>query len=210
MKIFNDRVYSTDNLRVSRFILKSDLGIDILLPKENVPSLLKFPDLTEWAIIIQNKVPSWVCFRNPETGFVCGSRLVIGNFPKSSAIENFFSMEGEEFRIPEDLKEKVLRAGKFVEGIIDEARIITVMIGENEIKLIAKKETGILTQISDIEYSDQNIVFHIVPTLFEQILNRTNKITLVKRNEGSSFVSFIVGDFSHVLQVRLGEEDFDE
>jgi hypothetical protein len=202
VKIQNDKALSTDNYRMSRFIFDKDTGLDVLIPKENVDSLLKFPGLTKFKLLKQNDLPVWLCFLNPETGFVCGTRLVLGEFPD---INPFFEKTGEAIKFPDELKDQVNRAGKFAEGIADEATAITIKMGNKSIITIATKASGTLEQMADIEYEGDELIFYTIPALFEQILNKVKKVTLCP-----GFLLFDVGQFSHVLQIKTDEEISEE
>jgi len=103
------------------------------------------------------------------------------------------------------LKEQVNRAGKFADGVSEEAVSITVKMGENIIKTIAQKETGTLEQTSDIAYEGETLTFYTIPALFEQILGKTDKIAVC-----DGYLLFNVDKFSHALQIRTGESLDDE
>ena len=198
VRVQGDKALSTDNYRASRYIFDKDTGIDVLIPKENVASLLKFPGLTKFMLLTQNDLPVWLCFLNPETGFICGTRLVIGVFPDTQA---FFDQTGEVITLPVELKDQVSRAGKFAEGIADETTSITIKMGSKIIKTIAQKASGTLEQSTEAEYDGKEIIFYTIPALFEQILSKVSKITLCE-----GFLLFDVDKFSHVLQIRSDEQ----
>ena len=203
VRVMNDRALSTDNYRISRYIFDKDTGIDVLIPKENVAAMLKFPGLTKFLLLENEGVPVWLCFLNPDTGFICGTRLVIGAFPEE--IEDIFKEAGLEVKLPGELKDQVNRAGKFSEGIADEATSITVKMGENIIKTIAQKATGSLEQSADIEYEGEVLTFFTIPALFEQILGKTDKIAVC-----NGHLLFNVDKFSHALQIRTDLDLDDE
>jgi hypothetical protein len=203
VRVMNDRVLSTDNYRVSRYLFDKDTGMDVLIPKENVASMLKFPGLTKFLLLSKDEVPVWLCFLNPDSGFICGTRLVLGAFPEE--IEDFFNSEGQEVTLPGELRDQVNRAGKFAEGVTDEAVSITVKMGDNIIKTIAKKATGTLEQSADIAYEGETLTFYTIPALFEQILGKTDKIAVC-----DGHLLFNVDKFSHALQIRTDEDLDDE
>lgn len=204
VRLITNKVLSTDNYRVSRYVFDTELDLDVLIPKENVASLLKFPGLTKYLLLSNSEgIPVWLCFLNPETNFICGTRLVLGAFPEN--IEDFFNKEGKTLTLPEELKDQVNRAGKFAEGIADEATSIKVKISNKEITTTAQKASGVLNQFSELEYEGEDIVFYAIPALFEQILAKVKKITLCE-----GFLLFDVGKFSHALQTRTDSDDIEE
>jgi len=203
VRVLKDRAISTDNYRVSRYMFDKDTGLDILIPKENVASLLKFPGLTKFLLLTKEEMPIWLCFLNPETGFICGTRLVLGAYPEE--IEEILNLTGEAITLPEGLKDQVNRAGKFAEGIAEEATTITIKMGSKIIKTIATKSSGTLEQISDIDYDGNEITFYTIPALFEQILSKVSKITLCE-----GFLLFDVDKFSHALQIKTDEPGEDD
>lgn len=199
VRVQGDKALSTDNYRASRYIFDKDTGIDVLIPKENVASLLKFPGLTKFMLLTQNDMPVWLCFLNPETGFICGTRLVVGAFPDE--ILAFFDQTGEAITLPAELKDQVSRAGKFAEGIADETTSIMLTMGNKVIKTVAQKASGTLEQSTEAEYEGEEITFFTIPALFEQILSKVSKITLC-----GGFLLFDVDKFSHALQIKTNEE----
>jgi hypothetical protein len=199
LKVKDDTVLSTDGYRISRFKMESGIGTSVLIPKEAVPIIMANPKLTEFAVIGE----SWICFRNEKDNIICGVRLVIGDLPE--AIETFFDREGQEIKMPEGLKELIRRTGKFVDGISDESKIIDICIKENELTCEGKKETGYLEQKNDLVYDGPDMCFSVIPSLFEQILDKIQTVTLCE-----GFLAFKVGPFDHLMVVETGmkkEED---
>ena len=199
LKVLNDRVLSTDGFRISRFIMEEEMGITALIPKEAVPIISSFPEATEFGIIGE----SWFCVRNPKTDMMCGVRLVIGDLPEG--IETFFDKEGEEIKLPQGLKELIKRAGKFVEGVSDESKVIDIVIKKGEIKCKGIKDTGYFEQKNELAYDGPDMGFLVIPTLFEQILDKVQSIILCE-----NFLSFKVGPFSHLMVVNKMTEKVEE
>lgn len=199
LKVLNDRVLSTDGFRVSRFIMEEDMEITVLIPKEAVPIISSFPDADEFGVIGE----SWFCIRNSKTNMMCGVRLVIGDLPEK--VESLFGKEGEEIKLPEGLKELIKRAGKFVEGISDESKVIDIYIKKGEIKCKGIKDTGYFEQNNELKYDGPDMGFLVIPTLFEQILDKVQSVTLC-----GNFLSFKVGNFSHLMVINLSSEETKE
>jgi hypothetical protein len=198
LKVMNDRVLSTDGFRISRYIMEEDMGITSLIPKEAIPIIDSFSEADEFGVIGE----SWFCIRNSKTNMMCGIRLVIGDLPEGA--EKLFDKEGEEIKLPEGLKELIKRAGKFVEGISDESKVIDIIIKKGEIKCKGIKSTGYFEQRNDLKYDGPDMGFLVIPTLFEQILDKVQSIILCE-----NFLAFKVGNFSHLMVVNLiaGEEE---
>jgi hypothetical protein len=192
LKILNDRVLSTDSFRISRYIMEEDMGITALIPKEAIPIINTFSDADEFGKIGE----SWFCIRNSKTGMMCGVRLVIGDLPEK--VESLFDKEGEVIKLPEGLKELIKRTGKFVEGISDESKVVDIVIKKGEIKCKGIKSTGYLEQKNDLAYDGPEMGFLVIPTLFEQILERVQSITLC-----GHYLSFKVGPFDHCMVVNV-------
>jgi hypothetical protein len=191
LKVLNDRVLSTDHYRISRYFLEEDMEITALIPKEAVPILSSFPDLSQFDKISE----SWILFRNPETEMICGVRLVIGDLPEQ--IEAILEAKGVEVKLPEKMKDLIKRSGKFVEGISEEAKVIDITIKKNEIICIGNKTTGFFQQKEVIEYDGPEMSFLVTPALFEQILDKIQTVIL-----GEGTLSFKVGPFHHLMAVK--------
>jgi hypothetical protein len=197
LRIKNNEVSSADSYRVSRYKLESDMEIDVLIPKENVETLLKLPELTEFCLITKEDVPTWLCFREPESNLICGTRLVIGKFPD---IGKFFKEKGDPITLPGELRVQVARANKFIDSAINETSSVIVTVMKDRVQTTVIKSTGILDQFADFEYEGEEFSFITIPALFEQILNKAAKVSVKDH-----FLLFEVENFSHVLQVRYGK-----
>lgn len=199
LKIINDRVLSTDSFRISRFIMDEDMGITALIPKEAVPIIMSFSDAIQFGMIGE----SWFCIHHPVSGMMCGVRLVIGNLPEGA--EKLFEEEGKEIKLPEGMKEAIKRAGKFVEGISEESKVIDIYIKKGEIKCKGIKSTGYFEQKSDLDYDGPEMGFLVIPSLFEQIIDKVPTITLCE-----NFISFKTGPFQHLMVVTVASEKEEE
>lgn len=190
LKVKNDRILSTDTLRLSRFIMEEESDLNCLIPKEAVPIIVGFPGVNQYAMFGK----SWLCFRSSKDNMVCGVRLVVGDLPPGA--ESLFDKEGVEIKLPEGLKEIVKRAGKFVEGIAEESKVIQIVIKDGQIACEGTKSTGFLSQFENLDYEGHDMTFLVVPALFEQVLDKAASILFCGNQ-----LHFKVGQFSHVMVI---------
>lgn len=203
IQLKDKKVVSTDNFRISMYELDEAISKEsILIPKENLSSILKFPEMTEYALVKTNDdedaMFSWMVFRSPSFGLICGTRLVVGELPD---VEPFFIEEGEEIKLPSSLQSQVAKASKFSEGMSSETTSIIVTLENNKVITVANKSTGSLEQESEIDYDGKSLSFQTSPALFEQILAKTETMQLRK-----STLKFKVDKFQHVLSIKTNDE----
>lgn len=193
-------VRSTDNLRASVYEMSEAFDQEVFLPKESLPALVKFPEMTQYSLVkpVGSKYTTWILFRNPKENLIAGSRIIIGKFPE---VEQLFTKGGQIIDLPEGLLTMVARAGRFTEGIVEESRRITLQTGEGFIVCSASKPTGNFEQkIPFNNPADFN--FDTVPSLLEQILSRTNQVRLA----GNRMI-FDLEKFSHVVIISTKNEE---
>jgi hypothetical protein len=189
LKVIENRVISTDGIRMSRYTMEGKMDIECLIPKETVSVIVGFPGITQYALF----GTSWLCFRETKNNMICGVRLVIGDLPPNC--EALFSNKGKKIQLPEDLNSIIKRAGKFVEGITEESKVIEIRISKGEIVCSGTKETGTFDQGHNIKYDGPDISFLVLPALLEQILGKVDSITL------SDKLYFKVGPFEHLMVI---------
>lgn len=187
--IENDKIISTDSVRISKYKLKDNLEVDTLIPAKNILQLMNF-DITHYFL-----TDNWMHFRT-EDGVTFSTRIMEGKFPDD--IEDYFDIgESVRARLPSELKEVIDSIAFMTEGEIDLDRSILMKIGEGEIFCKAEKKIGWVNKKISFEYKQDPFKVVINPMFLSQVLE---KATTMKANENMAL--FLSGSFSHIISLH--------
>ncbi len=191
----DDRIYSVDNIRISRFIMQGKVN-EMLIPARSAMELVKYK-VTKYGIS-----DGWIHFKtDDEVMFNC--RTMIGDYP---SIDHFFREPQNEITIPMEMQEVMKAAAVIAEGDVDIAKIVEVTIDKGEITCRSEdKGKKWMEKTVDLEnYKGRKIVFWVNPTFFSQVLDKSTSLFLVTREEfpDEEFPDkaiFTSGSFQHII-----------
>ena len=189
-----DSIFSTDSLRVSRYVLDESVG-DFLIPATSIKQLLKY-NLEKY--IVDEK---WIHFLTGEDAvFSCRLSLAdqvdLRGFFKSVEEEE---VEGEEIVLPDDLQDAVQFVGIFAEGAMTLDLKINITIEKGKIILESKRSDGTSKKSINIDYDGDPVKFSVHPEFFSQVLRYATKLKILKKKKAL----FTQGKFTHVLSLHL-------
>uniref|UniRef100_A0A6M3KXF5 DNA polymerase n=1 Tax=viral metagenome TaxID=1070528 RepID=A0A6M3KXF5_9ZZZZ len=183
INVNEDKIISSDNLRVSRF--KIDTIKDNFLILNNSAS-----EIIKYNIIEYQLSSPWFYFRTKEGILICLRRIN----EKYRDTDNFFdSFKGKNIILPKGLKETIDKAAILAEGDSYLDKEINIIIEDNKIKCIGENNMGLIEAILPIE-SKVKINFSINPIFFSSILNLSSYMTV-----GSDRILFKSKNFEHLI-----------
>lgn len=183
LNVNKDSVYSTDDLRISKYNLTSPIKDSFLIPANAVKELLKYK-ITSYCL-----EDAWVYFKN-EDGLIFCSRIVVDEYPD---VEAEFTFEGKNITLPEKLIDSITTASILAEGDSDIDKKIMVVIDDGKIKVKGENNLGWIE--SEIEMKEKTkIEFEINPYHFSEILKMTQQMMV-----GEDRALFEMDNFKHLV-----------
>lgn len=187
--ILKDRVVSSDNIRLSRYVLDGSISEDVLIPSSCAEDLCRF-DVSRYAL-----TDSWIHFED-ENGVVFSVRRVIDTYPD---IDDYFDVSGGvELNIPSQVKDVIESMLIMVEGQSLVDKTISITVENNEMVLSSEKIIGWIEKHVNINYTGEKLSFLVNPILFMQILEKLTKMTVL---DGRAFLTS--GSFSHIMALPV-------
>jgi len=125
--------------------------------------------------------------------------LVNEEYPE---IEQFFEFEGDEFKLPNALKEQIETAAVMSDGSFDVDQNISVVISKDGIIVRGEKDVGWVEGKVKADFDiDSDVKFMINPGFFRTILDKTNIVKI-----GDNCAMFSIGDnFRHLVALPANE-----
>lgn len=190
------KISSSDNWRITQFIMEESSPLDFLLPSDFVSDLVKFP-FTHVA-----KDLSWVHFADENSGAVFSLRLKAGDFID---VDSYFEIEGTQVSLPLDLIPAIEKAKVMTEG--DHLLDIAVQLHIEPGKLICRgeKAVGWVEKEMAIDYSGPPIALLINPVFLQEILSCSNNVII-----GEKSCLFESSNFRHALMIFPNRKKFKE
>ena len=190
--IRNDKIFSTDNLRVSRY--KMDASIDnMLLPARDAAELIKY-EVTRYG-----KTEGWIHFITNE-GVMFNCKTMVGDYPFDS-LNRFFREPTDEITLPKELQDAMKAAAVFAAGDVDVTKMVEIKIKGKTLKCRSEKERGWMEKEIDLKKSvgDEEIIFYVNPTFLAQILDRATSFFLIQGEEWPDKCVFFNDTFMHII-----------
>lgn len=189
--IRGDAIYTTDNIRVSTYIMDSSMD-NILLPAKDAAELVKYK-VTEYGVS-----ENWAHFRT-EDGVIFSCKIMKGDYPFAD-LDGLFSEDEPILSFPSELKEKVAAISSLAEGESETDKSISVVVEKGRITVKAEQERGYVTKTIESDYTGDKFEFLINPIFFGQVLRHAVSFSL-----NSSKGQFQSDNFYHILSLPIGE-----
>ena len=184
--IKGDKIFSADNLRISKFLLESVID-DFLITGVSASILTKYP-VTKYL-----KDESWIHFKT-EDDIIFSCRVIVDVFPDVGA---YFNVEGLSVVLPKELKDVVTSVSVVTDEEFSIDRIISVSMLKKEkiITCSGKGSRGSFERVCALEGRIQrDVVFDINPAFFSEVLESELEMTL-----GENHALFVKDSFEHVM-----------
>lgn len=180
-----NRISSSDNWRITQFIMEEPSPLDFLLPGDFINDIVGFP------FTCVAKGSSWVHFSDEASGTILSLRLKAGDLID---VDPFFKVEGVSISLPADLTSAIEKAGVMSEG--DHLLDLTIQLHLEPNRLVCRGEKSrgwIETEVA-IDYSGPSTTFSIHPVFLQEILKHTYNMVI-----GEKLCLFEGENFRHVL-----------
>lgn len=186
--IQDNKMYSSDNLRISEFSLSSSINNTLLLPGNVVENLLHLSPIQFQCS------SSWIHFwDNESTKF--SIRLAMGDYPE--ILPEFFELDDScEIHFPKGMAEEIKQMIPLSKGEYDiDKEILLSSIGKGRLSCKAEREGVWVEKIITTDSEEEiDVSFTINPLFLSDVLTRTDCFQV---NQEKALFSF--EDFRHVL-----------
>jgi DNA polymerase III sliding clamp (beta) subunit (PCNA family) len=178
------KVCSSDNWRVTQFVMEDPIPHDFLLPGDAASVLIKYE------VSHMSLDPSWAHFANEETGLIFSARRILSKF---ISVDSLLEIQGKSIKFP-DLKETLERAKIMVEGVSDKDLKISITLADNVLTCRGEKGSGWVEESPEIDYQDKPITMLVNPIFLADILSRSQEVIV-----GEDVCLFQGPNFRHVM-----------
>ena len=186
--IKEDKIVSSDNYRMTEYIMKSKM-MECLLPAPIANNLLSF-NPTSFA-----SDKNWLFFKNKDKAVFC-IRRVKDKYPAvTEALRK--KPKGVKITLPDELRQNLKRAEILAdEDMVTSTKSISVTIKNGKVVCHGECDVGEIDETIKIDYDGKETIFNIIPALLCDILNMTNTMTV-----GESSLNFKTKNFQHIIQI---------
>ncbi|KKL13183.1 hypothetical protein LCGC14_2528310 [marine sediment metagenome] len=184
-------VASSDDYRVSRYVLPYEFAGDVLIKAETCIQMSRFV-FTRYAI-----TNTWVLFLTADNKLLA-SRLL---FLEYGDLDQFLDFTGTDYPLPDKLAEHVEHVALMSAGDHDIEKEITVTLEAAKVTLKAEREVGFaeIEIEADLAITDP-VSFTVNPTFFAAMLTGTDDVV----NIGADKAVFEIGDyFKHLVSLTV-------
>lgn len=181
--IHKNRAASTDNYRVSQYLMDNELQNDLYIPGEALRYLISY-DVNEY------KLADGAIYFKGKDNAVFITRTSNLPFP---AYESYMEGTGTELEFPESMKDMVDTASVTVDGLVEVDKNVKIEIFKNVIKVHSENEIGKVVVEEKIA-TDTEASILINPAFLSTILDITRKVTLCENR-----MIFSTNNFKHVV-----------
>jgi len=183
--IRKDGLYTTDNIRVSTYIMEKEMK-ELLLPVRDVISLINYQPI-EYGIS-----ENWAHFRSKE-GVIFNCKIMKGEYP-FDLLNGLFEDAPVTLEFPTNLRENVEAIISFAEGEEEVNKCISVTVEKGKIVCKAEKERGEIIKTVESDYEGEAFTFLINPIFLSQVLKKATQFVLL---DGKGM--FVSSNFYHLL-----------
>lgn len=183
----DDQVCSTDNLRVSSYIMDGKVQ-EMLIPAKDAI------ELTKYKVVDYGVSDNWLHFRT-KSGIVFNCKCMKGEYPYG-IIESLISQESANVELPSSIGATAASLSSLTEGDQEINKAITISVEPGKVTLKAEKERGWVEKIVPFEYKGEPFTFMTNPNFFAQIMNHATKFILL-----DGVAQFESDNFVHVMSL---------
>lgn len=191
--IYNNKIESCDNDRITICTLEQEFDFDILVPAKNLLEICK-ENLTK--IYADD---SWIHFKTDDDVFL-STRLYNESYVD---LEQFIPKDkGKVIKFPKDTQEIIDRADIFSKDITSQEKVLYVQINNKKFQIITHNNQGWFKERAKIDF-DAELYFSLNTEFLKDVLKITNEISIV---ENSLF--FQTENSLHLIQLDNEETPF--
>ncbi len=194
----DNQIFSTDNLRLSRYELDSKVKDIILIPARDAYELVKYE------VVRYGLSEGWVHFQT-EDGVIFNCRTMTGEYPFDRMI-TFFGKQKNEITVPSELKDIMKNAVVLADGEVDIAKMVEVTIDKGKIICKSEKERGWMIKEVDCKYKGEKLSFFVNPIFMAQVLESVTTLALVQGKEHPNKCYFTQDNYQHIIALPTMEK----
>lgn len=185
-------IYSADNFRLSRYKVNNSIGLNCLIPKNNLNDLYSFG-----AIAIA-KSAGWVHFLN-EDDAIFSCRLVVGPYPVNDTMFNI----GEDsvvVELPDTLQETLESITSLYDEVLNAHKAVKIQFKGNKLYCEIEKEKVWVKKTLDLPNKKApNVSFILSSVFLSEILTYTKEVKVTTKH-----AVFETPVFKHIILLQLG------
>lgn len=184
--IIDNKVYSSDRFRVTRFKLDDNVGESFLL-KESSAKILKSYNPTHY--LPKN---DWIHFKNKDDVYF-SSRVTLGEYPD---LDQYFVTRGTRINLPDDLKSIIDRVQIMTNSDFKQDLNIKIEIIKGKITCKGEGDLGYVKESTKTSYDGKDITFKIHPIFLKDILETLNELIVTQNS-----LLFKGDGFDHIISL---------
>lgn len=190
ISISEQDIFSTDNLRISHFVMEKKMSDKFLIPLNVVIELVKYK-MTKYSL---SENSAWIQFTTND-GTIFSSKCLFDTFPDASS---FFDVEGIKVNLPKKIQTIIDTVSTIIEEIKDIDKRINVGIDTDKIICRAEQEKGWIEKEMEIKHKGKKVNLTINPIFLYQILDKSSQVII-----GEKQALFITESFKHVMALPM-------
>lgn len=164
LKVDGSILASTDNFRVSEYVLDSDME-SMFIPRDVLQYLISY-NVKEYA------VNEGVVYFKTEDDIYFMTRLGDVNFVE---YKHLFEVEGNKFTFPKGMADMIDTASITVDGISDIDKMVKIVVSDGVITVSSQNDIGRVEVEEKIDDKATNASFFVNPEFMMDILKVTNE-----------------------------------
>ena len=189
--IKDNNIYSTDNLRISRYEMDSSIKDEILIPASSLVEIQSIKNFNKYYL-----TDGWIYFKN-EDNMIFALRTVEGEYPDASHF--FDNVEGTIIELPEDLINNLEAVSVVIKDQHELDKKINVQIFEGQIICKGEQEIG-WVETTDFVKTNEQLEFTINPQFFYQVIKKNRNLIY-----DENIVMFHSKKFDHIISLFTEE-----
>lgn len=195
--INKDTMWSSDDLKISKFSLSNDYGFSATIPYKACVIVKNTKNQPETIAFDNN----WLYFKY-DSGVVFATSTILDKFPidRASEIINEYVNSDDYYEFPEDITKSIDRVSVFANMKEDEdTPKISISRRNNTLIVRGEKRYGSVEDTIELEDNpmfEENIVLRINPDLLKKILNVTKCFTI-----SDGVAAFKMDNFVYIMSV---------
>ena len=180
------KVSSSDNWRITQFVMSEPILRNFLLPASAANTLLRY-DITHMALD-----DAWIHFADEETSLIFSVRRILADLIQ---LDQYFDVKGQLIRLP-NLVKTLERAKIMVEGDSDLDLTIKLHLEPGKLICRGQKEIGWVEEQVSLDYEGVPITMMVNPLFLADILSRTREMVV-----SENMCLFWGENFRHVMML---------
>jgi DNA polymerase III sliding clamp (beta) subunit (PCNA family) len=182
----NNCLISSDGIRISKYDLGIETGMNVFIPARSVIELINFDNMNSFRV-----GENWAHFKTDDE-VVFSTRIMDGEYPE---VESFFKDEGTRIRLPEDLRAEIGSMMFMTEGMVDFDKKMRIRIEPGKIFCRMEDANDWIEKELETSYKQDPIELDINPLFLAQVMEKSTTVRIGER------ATFSRENFKHMLSL---------